>query len=574
MKRGRRGRNRWKRASNTFFTGKSSGSTEGRGITLPFYQRKWSGARREGYRGEGVDGGRVRVMSYNLLAQSLVTLTSPRCPRYALAWKHRRENIITEICQYRPAIVCVQELDQSHFEGFARDLEKAIGTRALYKKRTGSEKKDGLAIFWDPKVCHLVDANDVEFYNYGGDATLDRHNVAQIVTFELVGDASERKRVVVGNTHILFNPKRGDIKLRQIEVLCSEIEKARKLASSSVVSAVAAEATAVPVGVLMMGDFNTVPGSALYHFISSGELECKDLDRRLLSGQWNPRTGNEWDVVPWDPRGHLGRGTCALRRFRPEDATFFVLDAEGIRRCRVGPFCSDRNCPFIHADGLGRKGLICRFGSACRRKGCKWIHPGDVNALGKKKKCPPVTGDEEKSRVAEAESGTPTHRPCDDAPHSTADEDAAKEESEKNDDDDNNDVISSATLSATGAWRRKYVHNLGLRSAYGDREGEPSFTTYHARFKGTVDYMWHDLHVECVQTLEMLRPDILDKFGGLPSVKWSSDHMSLCADFVVRSTPALPRDTSGKETEEIEKTEGSFCALPLATAGEEEWPSL
>jgi hypothetical protein len=44
--------------------------------SIPFYQRKWSLS--------STKKSSFRVMSYNLLAQSLVTLTGPRCPTWAL----------------------------------------------------------------------------------------------------------------------------------------------------------------------------------------------------------------------------------------------------------------------------------------------------------------------------------------------------------------------------------------------------------------------------------------------------------------------------------------------------------
>ncbi|GBG91182.1 hypothetical protein CBR_g52064 [Chara braunii] len=82
-----------------------------------------------------------------------------------------------------------------------------------------------------------------------------------------------KKMVVVGNIHVLFNPKRGDIKMAQIRTL---IDRARELASSF--------GNDVDVAVVLAGDFNCSPGSPLYQFISNAELDCSTVDRRAMSG--------------------------------------------------------------------------------------------------------------------------------------------------------------------------------------------------------------------------------------------------------------------------------------------------
>ena len=76
--------------------------------------------------------------------------------------------------------------------------------------------------------------------------------------------------------------------------------------------------------------------------------------------------------------------------------------------------------------------------------------------------------------------------------------------------------------------------------------GEPAFTTYHRRFKGTVDYIFFDADVDmhCVGVLEMLPLSTLRRLGHLPQTHWCSDHLSLVAAFAwgknVQSSSATP----------------------------------
>ncbi|THG04976.1 hypothetical protein TEA_006519 [Camellia sinensis var. sinensis] len=63
-----------------------------------------------------------------------------------------------------------------------------------------------------------------------------------------------------------------------------------------------------------------------------------------------------------------------------------------------------------------------------------------------------------------------------------------------------------------------------------DNYGEPLATSYHSKFMGTVDYIWHTRELVPVRVLETLPVDILRKTGGLPSKNWGSDHLALVCE--------------------------------------------
>lgn len=64
----------------------------------------------------------------------------------------------------------------------------------------------------------------------------------------------------VANTHVLYSPRRGDIKLAQMSLLLAEIDKTAKLADGSYCP------------IILCGDLNSVPDSPLYKFIRNGQL--------------------------------------------------------------------------------------------------------------------------------------------------------------------------------------------------------------------------------------------------------------------------------------------------------------
>lgn len=102
-----------------------------------------------------------------------------------------------------------------------------------------------------------------------------RENVAQIVLLRHLHHP-QQPQLLLSNTHTLFNPKRGEVKLGQARVLTSEIAAALEDAGTSHQG---------PLGVVMCGDYNTLPGSALYRFWAHGSVDCTSVDRRDLAGQ-------------------------------------------------------------------------------------------------------------------------------------------------------------------------------------------------------------------------------------------------------------------------------------------------
>lgn len=94
---------------------------------------------------------------------------------------------------------------------------------------------DGCSIFWRTRRFRLARAEEVE-YLVPGTRHLDRDNVGVIAVLEDLlwgGGGGEgkgkvggrpRRLLVVANTHLLFNPRRGDVKLAQVQMLLRRLE--------------------------------------------------------------------------------------------------------------------------------------------------------------------------------------------------------------------------------------------------------------------------------------------------------------------------------------------------------------
>ncbi|KAJ1405700.1 Endonuclease/exonuclease/phosphatase [Sesbania bispinosa] len=351
---------------------------------------------------------KIVVASYNILgvenASKHPDLYS-NIPRRFLEWDWRKKLILEEINSYNASILCFQEVD--HFDDLD-DLFQNNGFKGVYKARTG-EARDGCAVFWKDKLFNLLHQEDIEFQRFGL-----RNNVAQLCVLEVNHDRPEsdtckltavapsagKRRFVIGNIHVLFNPNRGDIKLGQVRLL---LDKAYELSQ---------EWGDIPV--IIAGDLNSVPQSAIYKFLSSSKLDIRLHNRRNMSGQLE------------------------------------IQSNDRVFRSQIG---DDTSISI----------------SVSKQLLYKW----SVEEL----------------RLATGAEGV-TH----------------------------------------------LQHHLKLHSAYSgvpgnhrtrDDIGEPLATSYHSKFMGTVDYIWHSEDLTPVRVLETLPIDILRRTRGLPNEKWGSDHLAI-----------------------------------------------
>ncbi|KAE8877193.1 hypothetical protein PF005_g13479 [Phytophthora fragariae] len=215
-----------------------------------------------------------RFMSFNVLADYLVQNdreNEPAKRHVKYDWEYRRGRLVKEILRWLPDVVNLQEVD--HFEDFFEPRLRNAGYMGVYKRRTGETTHDGCAIFVKEDKFRIVSSHPLK-YHVPGHPVLDRDNIALTAVVEETSNAngSTPARFVVANTHLLFNPHRGEIKLAQLNMLLEHLTSLRQEHN-------------LMLPVLLSGDFNLAPHSPLYHFLSSGELDASGLSRYDLSGQ-------------------------------------------------------------------------------------------------------------------------------------------------------------------------------------------------------------------------------------------------------------------------------------------------
>ncbi|KAM4074815.1 hypothetical protein ACB094_10G122300 [Castanea mollissima] len=191
-----------------------------------------------------------------------------------LDWEWRKKNILFELGLWSADIMCLQEVDR--FLELEEQL-KLRGYSGIWKMRTGIPV-DGCAIFWRTSRFKLLHEECIEFNKLGL-----RDNVAQICVLELMNQNCTEEiaalptssigssKVVICNIHVLYNPKRGEVKIGQVRMLLNRAHSVSKLWDGA--------------PVILCGDFNCTPKSPLYNFISEQKLDLSEVDRDKVSGQ-------------------------------------------------------------------------------------------------------------------------------------------------------------------------------------------------------------------------------------------------------------------------------------------------
>lgn len=229
---------------------------------------------------------RFRVATYNLLAEIYATQQQyPYTDFWALSWEYRFQNLMAEILDASPDVLCLQEVQADHYENHVYSQLSDSGYEGVFKPKTRQSmglagKVDGCALFWRRSKFVMVESYSIEFNevahrytsnmlgsNHRNDESmqfmnrLSKDNVAQLVVLEMTQQASlgrtgrDPKQVCVANTHLYSNKDFPDVKLWQAWQLLQELE-----------SYIMSRGTNLPL--IICGDFNSTPETAVYDLLS------------------------------------------------------------------------------------------------------------------------------------------------------------------------------------------------------------------------------------------------------------------------------------------------------------------
>jgi CCR4-NOT transcription complex subunit 6 len=203
----------------------------------------------------------LRVVQYNVLAQCYTAFIGP--PTDFLEINYRLQNLKREILSYDADIICLQELDQ--FDFFSQNLLNFTG---VFQSRPG--RPDGSAIFFRRDKFRLlhqftVNMDDLSEMDLGMSRSKEdyiRSNIglSLFLKHEQVPDFI----LSVTTTHLYWDPAFSDLKTLQgfylIHTLYKQLEKFTQ------------DTGIKNIPVMIAGDFNVLPNSALYKLLSTGSV--------------------------------------------------------------------------------------------------------------------------------------------------------------------------------------------------------------------------------------------------------------------------------------------------------------
>ncbi|XP_075991551.1 protein angel-like isoform X2 [Anticarsia gemmatalis] len=228
---------------------------------IPRDFRVWEPVGRRNTSTENCETFQFKVLSYNVLAQYLLECHPylyTGCDPDNLKWRLRSSRIYEEIVELAPDILCLQEVQSSHIADFYNRFNE-IGYVGIFKQKTG-QRQDGCAIYYKSSRFHLVEQIHVEFFQPEL-PILNRDNIGMMV--KLMPVSLPSSPIVVATTHLLYNPKRTDVRLAQMQVFLAEIDRFAYCNNGL-------ESGHLPI--ILTGDFNSTPDSAVVRLLDSGTL--------------------------------------------------------------------------------------------------------------------------------------------------------------------------------------------------------------------------------------------------------------------------------------------------------------
>ena len=256
------------------------------------------------------------LLCYNILAPSL--LASHRylyrdCATRALDWAGWRwAGLRRELARLGwPDLLCLQELQLDTVADEVVAWLQSRGYTVVTKRRTG-DKKDGCAIAFNKSRFLLDEASDIE-YRIERLSLLDRDNVGQVLRLLPRTESEPGPPLLVATTHLLYNPRRPDIRLCQAALLLAELDRA----------AYQPGGPACPV--ILCGDLNSSRGSPALQLLEGGSCRYPGLPygragSRKMPAKLLPDTLGLSDSCQWEvalqQRGLADNFTTGSGEFR------------------------------------------------------------------------------------------------------------------------------------------------------------------------------------------------------------------------------------------------------------------
>ena len=256
----------------------------------------------------------IRVVQYNILCDSLLPVSTRILEEDLkllphLSWENRSKKIFEELKTLDADLISLTEIEND--TKLIRDLNN-IGYELAFKPRTGKHS-EGCAIAWKTEKYEMIDLLSIAFnMNKDGNnvnGVYSRDNIALIGIFKV--KKKENMIIFFATTQLVFNTKRGDIKLGQSYQLVLALEELRKKYEDEMKN---------KVYIIFNSDLNCVPKSGVYKLLTTGQLNCNQINKILISGQ--DMENLQYVNPPTKIKGFLLKGILKKYNEEPKKNTY------------------------------------------------------------------------------------------------------------------------------------------------------------------------------------------------------------------------------------------------------------
>ncbi|KAK6463913.1 RNA exonuclease NGL2 [Scheffersomyces coipomensis] len=180
------------------------------------------------------DGLKIKIMTYNILAQALIRRTLFPTSGDALKWATRSKTLLDEFKYYDADILCLQEVDYIQFNSFWSKEFAQLGYTSKYYR--SNNKNHGLAIVFKSS---MFECKNQSFINYDTETTkalvqpsTSTQNVGFIVHLSFTDSMTlkfphllNKNGIVIGSTHLFWAPFGTFERTRQTYVLLYKFQE-------------------------------------------------------------------------------------------------------------------------------------------------------------------------------------------------------------------------------------------------------------------------------------------------------------------------------------------------------------
>lgn len=178
------------------------------------------------------DGVKVKIMTYNVLAQALIRRKLFPTSGNAVKWFKRSQVLLNEFKHYDCDVLLLQEVDHVQFNSFWKPEFEKLGYGAVYNR--WGDKNHGVAIFFRNNLFEVTDKMYIDYDKETSGNIPPRtitKNVGLIIALKFKEHilqkypTTDKKGILVGTTHLFWHPFGTYERTRQTYVVLNKFQE-------------------------------------------------------------------------------------------------------------------------------------------------------------------------------------------------------------------------------------------------------------------------------------------------------------------------------------------------------------